>query len=71
MDHVGRDTKSHIVRHCLNFNQETINIENFKTLNMGYNNNTYERRIYEALFVKQCRPFLKMQDNYVPLQAFY
>ena len=42
MDHAGRDTKSHIVRHGLNSNNETVNIENFKILNMGYNNNTYK-----------------------------
>ena len=52
------DTKSHIVRHCLNSNQETFNIENSKILNMGYINNTYKKRISEALFVKQYRPYL-------------
>lgn len=31
----GRDTKSHIVRQCLNSDHEIVNIENFKTLNMG------------------------------------
>ena len=58
MDHAGRDAKSHIVRHCLNSNYETVNIENFKILNMGYDNNTYKKRISEALFVKQYRPSL-------------
>ena len=42
MDHAGRGTKSHIVRHGLTSNNETVNIENFKILNMGYNNNTYK-----------------------------
>ena len=70
MDHAGRDTKSHIVRHGLTSNNETVNIENFKILNMGYNNNTYKRRISEALFVKQYRSSLNMQDNSVPLQLF-
>ena len=70
MDHAGGDTKSHLVRHGLNFNHETVNIENFKILNTGYNNNTYKRRISEALFVKQYRSSLNMQDNSVPLQLF-
>ena len=52
----GRDKKSHIVRHCLNSNRETIIIEIFKISNMGYNNNTYSRRISEALFVKEYCP---------------
>ena len=30
---------------------------------MGYNNNTYKRKISEALFVKQYRPSLNGQDN--------
>ena len=70
MDQAGRDTKSHIVRHCLNSNHETVNIENFKILNMGYNNNTYKRRISETLFVKQYHLSLNVQDNSVPLQFF-
>ena len=53
IDHSGRDTKSYIVRHCLNSIHGTLNIENFKVLNMGYSNDTYKRRISEALFVKQ------------------
>ena len=47
-----------IVRHCLNSDHETVNVENFKILNIGYNNNTYKRRISEILFVKQYHPFL-------------
>ena len=70
MDHAGRDTNSHIVRHCLNSNHETVNIENFKSLNMGYNSNTYKKRISEALFVKQKRASLNVQDNSVLLQFF-
>ena len=70
MDHTGRDTKSHIVRHCLSCNHETVNIENFKILNMGYNNNKYKRRISEGLSVKQYHPSLNMKDNSIPLQLF-
>ena len=70
MDHAGRDTESHIVKHRLNSNHETVNIENFKILNMGYNNNTYKRRISDSLFLKQYRPSLNMRDNFVPLHLF-
>ena len=58
MDYAGIDTKLHIVRNCLNSNQETVIIENFKILNIGYNNNTYKRRISKVLFVKQYHPSL-------------
>ena len=43
--HSGRDTKPHIVRHCLNSNYETVNIENFKIINVWFNNNAYTRRV--------------------------
>ena len=70
VDQAGRDTKPHIVRHCLNSNHETVNNEHFKILNMGYNNNTYRRIISKALFVKQYQPSLNVQDNSVPLELF-
>ena len=41
MDHAGWDTKSRIVGDCFHSNQETVNIEKFKILNMGYNKNAY------------------------------
>ena len=69
MDHASKATL-HIVRHYLNSNHETVNIEHFKILNVGYNNNTYGRKISEALFVKQYHPSLDMQDNSVPLELF-
>ena len=53
MDPAGRDTKLHIVRHCLNS----------KFLNMGYSNNTYIRRISEALFVKRYCTSLNVQHD--------
>ena len=52
IDQAGRDTKSHIVRHCSSSYHKTVNIENFKILNMEYNKNTYKRRMSKALFVK-------------------
>ena len=59
VDHAGRDTKLHIVRHCLNSNHETVNIEDFKTLNIGYDNNTDRKRMSDALFFEAVSPFLE------------
>ena len=70
MDHGGRGTKAHVVRHCLNTNHETVNCEHFNILDIGYNKNAYRRRIYEAFFVKQYRPSPTVQDNSVPFGAF-
>ena len=65
------ETKSHIVRHYLNSNHETVNIENFKILDIDYNNNTYKRKTYKLFFVNQYRLSLNVHDNSVPtLQLF-
>ena len=66
----SNDTKLHIVKLGLNSNHKTVNIGNFKILNMGYSYNIYKRGMSEALFVKQYHPSLNMQDNSVPLQLF-
>ena len=50
--HAGRDLKSHIVRNCLNYDDDTVNIEHFKILSIGYNNNMYRRRILAASSAK-------------------
>ena len=61
MDHAVRDTKSHIAKHCLNSNHQTVNIEKFEILNIGYNT-IHIKRTSEALFVKQHRPSPNMRD---------
>ena len=70
IDHSGRDTKSYIVRHCLNSIHGTLNIENFKVLNMGYSNDTYKRRISEALFESSISPFPQCARQLCPFAAF-
>ena len=70
VDHSGRGTKAHVVRHCFNTNHEIVNSEHFNILDIGYNENAYRRRIYQALFVKQYRPSPNVQDNSVPLELF-
>ena len=70
VDQAGRDTKPHIVRHSLNSNYETVNIENFKIINVWFNNNAYTRRVSEELFVKQYCLSLKVEDDPVPLDLF-
>ena len=66
----GKDTKSHFLRHSFTANHETVDIGHFQILNRGYNNNKNKRRVSEALFVKQYRPTLNVQDNSVPLHLF-
>ena len=70
LNHSGKDTNSHFLRHIFTANHQTADIGHFQILNRGYNNNTYKRRVSEAPFVKQYGPTLNGQDNSVPLQVF-
>ena len=70
LDHSGKDTKSHVLKYSFTAKHETVDIGHFQILNRGYSNNTYKRRVSEALLVKQYRPTLNVQDNSVPLQLF-
>ena len=70
LDHSGKDTKSHVVKHSFTANHKIVNMEHFNILKSGYSNYIYKRKISEALFVKQFRPTLNVQDNSVPLQLF-
>ena len=70
IDHSGRDKKSHMLKHHFNMNHDNVDLDSFKILNMGYNNNIYKRRVSEALYVKQYRPTLNVQENSVPLHLF-
>ena len=70
LDHSGKDTKSHVLRHSFTAKHETVDIGHFQILNRGYSNITYKRRVSLALLVKQYRPTLNVQDNSVPLQLF-
>ena len=56
--------------HLLKLPYKGDNIENFKMLNIGYNNNIYRRRISEALLVKQYHPSLIKRNNFVLLRFF-
>ena len=60
LDHSGKVTKSHFLRHSFTANHEAVDIGHFQILNREYNNNTYKRSVSEALFVKQYRPTLNV-----------
>lgn len=70
IDHACRDKKSHLLKHHHNTNHDSVDLNNFRILHKGYNNNTFKRRVSEALFVKQYRPTLNVQEKSVPLHLF-
>ena len=55
-DHAGRDRNSHVYKH----GNVTIINSNFS--------NYYKRKVLEAIYIKQKRPILNIQDTSVPLK---
>ena len=72
IDHYGRDKKSHLLKHHYHANHNNTDLDCFKTLNMGYSNNIYKRKVSEALYcmLKQYCPTLNVQEISVPLHLF-
>ena len=58
---------SHVVKHTLESGHSEITIENVKIINSNYRN-YYKRKVSEALYIKQKKPFLNIQDTSVPLR---
>jgi len=66
-DHVGRDRNSHVGKHALETGHNEITMNNVKIVNKNYKN-YYKRKISEALYIKQRKPVLNIQDTSVPLR---
>ena len=60
VDHAGTDSKLHIVRHCLNSDHATVNIENFKIL-----------KVVSATFLLVCFVCLKERTWETRKNVFY
>ena len=56
LEHAGKDMKSHMLQHTLQFK--------------GFDNNRVKRKISEALLFKQYRPTLNTQENSIYLDLF-
>ena len=69
-DHNGRDQKSHISRHSLEFGHVNVSYEDFKIIAKNFNNNHWKHRIAESLLIKEKRPTLNSHDKSVPLKLF-
>ena len=68
--HSDKDKQSHLLRHALNSNHKRVGLKDFKIIDSSYHNNSFKRKVLEALYIKQCKPFLKTQEHSVQLKLF-
>jgi len=69
-DHVGRDTKSHYFKHSITTGHPSASIEDFDILSGGYRQNKFRRKLSEALFIKDIKPNLNVQEQSYQLKLF-
>jgi len=70
LDHAGKDTKSHVLKHAKEKDHELASHEHFEMLGSNFHGNKYKRRISEALFIKEFKPSLNVQEKSFPLKLF-
>ena len=69
-DYNGKDSKSHMLKHSLENNHKQVSFEDFCILGNGYTNSKIKRKISEALFIKELRLSLNIQETSVPLLLY-
>ena len=69
-DHNGRDLKSHILRHPVEFGHVNVSYEDFKLIAKNFYNNSWKRKIAKSLLIKGKRPTLNIRGKSVPLKSF-
>ena len=69
IEHAGKDKNSHIAKHCIEKRHQSISLDDAKIINKNFKN-YYKRKVSEALYIKQKKPSLNVQDNSIPLQLF-
>ena len=68
--HCGKDKQWHLLRHALNNNHKTVDLKDFKIIDSSYYNNRLKRKVSEALYIKQYKPALNIQEKSVQLKLF-
>ena len=68
-DHNGRDKSSHSVKLSIESGRDPVCHGNFRILDKGYNN-TFKRKVAEALLIKKHKPSLNVQEKSVKLELF-
>ena len=68
IDHGGRDCKSHLLKHAVANNHRSVSYDDFKIIGSGFRNNTFKRKVAEALLIKELRPTLNVQEKSIELK---
>ena len=69
IDHNKRDKNSHVLAHSRSKQHPHVWSDNFKVLDNNYKSNT-RRKISEALYIKDHKPSLNIQEKSFPLKLF-
>ena len=68
--HNGRDQKSHIFKHSSGKCYQYFHSNSFKIIGNGFKNNTFKRKVSEALLIKQIKPSLEIQEKSTEFKLF-
>ena len=70
VDHTGTDTNTHLLKHSIESGHKPLEAVDYKITGTGYRNNTMQRKLSEALFIKELKPTLNKQEKSLPLKLF-
>ena len=70
IDHNGRDKNSHLFRHSVEHNHKNAERQNFKILGKGYRNNAIKLKFSQALYCRELKPTLNVQEKSTDLKLF-
>ena len=70
IDHNGGDQKSHIFKHSSEKRHQHFHTNNFKIIGNRFKNNSFKRKVSEALLIKQIKSSLGVQEKSIELKVF-
>ena len=68
IDRNNRDRKPHLFRHSVEHNHKNVERQDFKILGKGYRNNFMKWNISEALYCRELKPTLNVQEKSIDLK---
>ena len=70
IDHNGRDKNSHLFTHAVIHEHRNASYNNFHIIGSGFRNNSFKRKVAEALLIKEFKPTLNVQEKSVELKLY-
>ena len=67
-DHNGKDRNPHLFKRALEKNYQDVCKIYFAVLGSGYRGNTMKRKVAEAMFIKELKLTLNIQEKFVLLK---